>query len=387
MAGRPWGKLEDSILRLVAERGLVNPEGPFSDEAVSELLRELVPPGRSAEGVKSHANRLRLDGVVWAPGAPLDADTIQAARELVEQARAARASRKVSPGQQDTLNGSAGAPPPSQLANDALPVPRPPQPKARRFLDSAPFSPGSDELCLIGGDGHRPFHDRGLWRDFVGLAHHLRPTCTILNGDDMDCKSLGRFPKDHRLRFHPDDQDLESLSRIDPLTGGRILDTELQHEINLLAAHMMELEEATPATEDRRWHIGNHCNRLYKDTLAIRPDLADLHQAGKPHERVLDFGYLTGARGRGWEVKDSRSPDDENYSEWHGVKIGHFKKVLAHSAYTARGLLERFHCNVVQAHTHRGGISYKTVWTAGGREIKWGLEGFCMLPCRCGVDH
>jgi len=318
--------------------------------------------------VKSHANRLRLDGVVWAPGAPLDADTIQAARELVEQARAARAPRKVSPGQRETLSGSAGAPPPSQLA----------QWVASRNADEAADKVGNysarngTEMCVIGGDDHVPFHDRKVEDLFLDFIRRVKPDCVIKPGDLVDFYSISKFPKDLRARIHPTELEAIMARPTDPTTGDIILDTALVREFRL-GNELLRMTAEAAGDARKIFVAGNHENRLAKFLKWKAPELLGMKSTDVRGALKLD--------GLGWEFV--YSGNDASWTDWHGVKVGHFNKVNKHSGYTAKLLCEEKRCRIVQGHTHRGGLHFVNSLDDG--TTHFGMESFCL--CHVAPDY
>jgi hypothetical protein len=74
------------------------------------------------------------------------------------------------------------------------------------------------------------------------------------------------------------------------------------------------------------------------------------------------------------DIKVINNHQRENYYRYGHLLIGHFNKVNKNSGYTAKNLVEEKGMSLIQAHTHRGGVSYKTDF----QDVKKGIENFCL---------
>ena len=250
--------------------------------------------------------------------------------------------------------------------------------KVSKFLDMLSFDSSSYEIATITGDDHIPFDDRELWKRFLEFSHYLQPNSHFYNGDLLDCEEINKFPKDHRLRISAKELEEIMINPTDGISGDLILKTKVQREVDLGYTKFLEFKEASPGTKEVTWNAGNHEYRLENFVKTQCPQFFGLHRARKPEEpSVLDWGYLLRCKELG--VTYNNSGTEQSWTEWNGVKIGHFNKVTKNSGYTAKNLMDEMLCSLVQGHTHRRGSHFRTTRsTKKEGNLVFAIEGGCM---------
>jgi UDP-2,3-diacylglucosamine pyrophosphatase LpxH len=186
---------------------------------------------------------------------------------------------------------------------------------------------------VVAQDFHIPFHDKQLLKLFLSFLGRFKPDRVYLPGDIIDCYLLSKFSKD-------------------PTRGDNF-----QDELDVCKEFLREVKTRSKA--QIYYVTGNHERRLQKYLWGQAPALASL--------RSLSLQNLLGLKEMG--VK---------YSE-DGFKLGdlfvtHGSVCRKHSAYTARGEIEKNGCSGISGHTHRDGKH--TVRKRGGSLAWW--ENYCM---------
>ena len=196
---------------------------------------------------------------------------------------------------------------------------------------------------LVHADIHFPFQDQKILDLIYLFADWWKPDTIIHGGDLMDFYRLSKFSKD------PSPPDM--------------LDREFEAARNHLKILLLLAQEV---------HLieGNHEARLNKYLNDCAPELKSLTQAATG-EVLLTVENILGLNEMGIEFIKMRGR--EAYKRYNDILVGHFNKVSKHSAYTAKALVEDKGISIIQHHTHRGGVYYKTV--IGGQLV--GIENFC----------
>jgi len=190
---------------------------------------------------------------------------------------------------------------------------------------------------VIAQDFHIPFQDPKLLELFLAFLKREKPDRVYLPGDIMDCYHISRFDKDPERRH------------------------TLQDEID--ETHDLLVDIINISQAQVYFSAGNHEKRLQKYLWSKAPALASL--------RGLKLPILLELKGLG--VKYS----EDGY--WLGdLFVTHGSVIRQHSAYTARGEIEKNGCSGISGHTHRDGKH--TVRKRGGNLAWW--ENFCM----CGLN-
>ena len=183
------------------------------------------------------------------------------------------------------------------------------------------------ETAVILSDLHFPFHDSRAIGVALAFIEDTKPETIYLAGDIVDFYALSRFSKDARREL------------------------ELQTELDTTVEFLDALRRSAPLS--RIVFIeGNHEARL-------SAYLQDPMRRALSGLRVLDIRELLSLDVFGIEYVDSIARTA--FAEEGIVKVGHFNAVNKFSAYTAKNLLDRYMCSLVQGHTHRLGTHYRTV--------------------------
>ena len=194
-------------------------------------------------------------------------------------------------------------------------------------------------------DEHFPFQDELARSIALQIVQDFSPDLLILGSDGVDFYSISRFDKDPKRRF------------------------DMQNEIDAWRRGAREWNSAAP--DARKIFIpGNHEDRLRR-YIWRHPEMAGLD--------VLSLDNLLGLYQMNIECDEAIIGENYGQSE---VEIGplvikHGSVVRKHSAYTARGEMDKEFYNVptlFTGHTHRGGTHFAT--TRQG--VVRGVECFCL---------
>lgn len=173
------------------------------------------------------------------------------------------------------------------------------------------------------------------------MADDLQPDLIVINGDLADCWEISKFDKN-----------------------------PAHHQAGRLAKELDEVRDFLRKLRKRFlkarivYILGNHEHRW---ALFISSHARELH--GLPGMTLQDQLGLEDLR-----IECIYSGNRESSWLWGKLLIGHFNLASMHSGYTAKNLLDRKGISLVQAHTHRGGSSFKRLWD---RDIV-AHEGFCL---------
>lgn len=348
----------------------------YSGDDIARFLQEFCPTPRSGPGVARYVRQHHkgyIENVTSGKGLAIPDALKERTRGAIEAARAGQAGSilPVIPRDASVDSETQTSTPPEPFLERAKSAGEPASLEMRGQSENG-------ETCVVGGDLHIPFHDRRTVDLFLEFCECLQPSRIILNGDVMDCYTISKFPKDLRSRIHP--TELEAIMRCptDKETGDKILKSALQREVQLMHDFLRDLRGVCKSAAID-WVYGNHENRLLKLTRRDAPALAGVSRANED-ETVLSFGFLCRVDELGVEIHYSET--DESSTYWHGVAVGHFKKLSVHAGYAGRILSERKRCPVVQAHTHR--IGFCPV-TTGDNRFEFGVEGGCL--CLIGQEY
>jgi len=194
-------------------------------------------------------------------------------------------------------------------------------------------------------DEHYPFQDDNARHVALQIVRDFDPDLLICGSDGVDFYSISSFDKDPKRSFN------------------------IQHEINCWQAGMREWISAAPNA--RKFYIpGNHEDRLRR-YLWRHPEMSGLTVLSL--HRLLELDFM------GIEYEEAIIGENYGQSE---VEVGplvvkHGTVVRKHSAYTARGEMEKEFYSVpvlFTGHTHRGGTHMAT--TRSG--IVRAYECFCL---------
>jgi predicted MPP superfamily phosphohydrolase len=191
------------------------------------------------------------------------------------------------------------------------------------------------------GDLHfRWQHDRAIELT-LRVGDELHPDLIVLNGDLVDCWEISKFDKN----------------------PAHMEKGKLASELKATRDFLFGLRRRYPKAR-LVYILGNHEHRL---ALYIASRARELHGCeGMTLQEQLHLAELG--------VKLVYSGNKESSWLWGKLLIGHFNLASMHSGYTAKNLLDRKGISLIQAHTHRGGSSFKRLWD---RDIV-AHEGFCL---------
>lgn len=164
-----------------------------------------------------------------------------------------------------------------------------------------------------------PFVDEAVLDLVLGFIDDIQPNGVVLNGDVVDCYSIGGFAKN-------------------PLT-----DAQLTREISEAEAVMERLS----VIENKVWIGGNHEDRLRRFVWNHAPQFAGLDVASFPRLfHLADYGF-----------------DWIDYGDFYTIGkllVTHGDLVRQDSGATARAHFAKFGRSLLIGHTHRMGAYYKT---------------------------
>lgn len=185
------------------------------------------------------------------------------------------------------------------------------------------------------GDLHIPYEDSDAIKLAFKFISDYKPSKIVLGGDIIDFYSISHFQR--------------NPNRVD----------NLQSEIDKTVLYLTRLRKIAPQAEII-YMRGNHEDRLRKFLWAT-PELSSLrsmHVEELLHLQDLDIKYT-----------------DELIHQDKDIIYSHKGIVRAHSAYTAKALLDKVgSTNVVHFHTHRSGVHRKS--DAAG--IHTAMESGCL---------
>lgn len=195
--------------------------------------------------------------------------------------------------------------------------------------------------ALVINDLHFPWENARAIELALRVGDELKPDIIVVNGDLMDCWEISHFVKNPR---HASKANLKA-------------------EILTARGFLRDLRNRFPKARII-YTFGNHEFRWAVYISKQAKELFGLK--GMTLEEQLE------CREQNIEVVDSGNK--ENVWRWGKLLIGHFDRVNKHSGYTAKNLLEDKSISLIQAHTHRGGSSFRRLYD---RDIV-AYENFCL---------
>ena len=230
-----------------------------------------------------------------------------------------------------------------------------PPPKPRKQKKT-----GEPRKVVICGDHHVPFHDRTLHQLFLEWLADEQPEEGDINGDLFDFATISR----HRERK----------------SHARPVNENLQEGFNLLR----DYREASPNTV---WRLkkGNHCARLEHLLLDNASGLHDI-RAANDDVSALSFRRLLHLDELGIEYDESdwdiaRTRLSRKLSTRHGPSSG---------KQATKNLLDKFSVSVIQGHTHRLSMLFRTEHTDEEDEpttTRMAAEAGCMCEIKDGLGY
>lgn len=213
---------------------------------------------------------------------------------------------------------------------------------AYRYGRNAFLTPeDSYKTAIVLNDLHIPFEDAKALALALDVADALQPDKIVLNGDVADCWQISQYVKNPKLHTV----------------------ASLKQEIETTRGFLEHLRFRFPGSEIV-YIFGNH---EYRWQVYISKNAGELFGLkGLTLEEQLGLDALG--------IKVVNSGNRENSWQWGNLVIGHFDRVSKHSAMTAKALIDDKAISLIQAHTHRGGSSYRRLYD---RDIV-GYENFCL---------
>jgi len=204
---------------------------------------------------------------------------------------------------------------------------------------------GEKSNVVVANDFHIPNHDPMAVELFLKFIKDIQPDILVLNGDVIDCYEISDFSKSAWVT------------------------QAFQDECRQVEEFLDKLWKCLP--DSRIIYIaGNHEFRLQRYISRNAKEIYFLD--GLRLENIL---YLGGRNIEYVNAPDRLAKFADNYIQINELYIGHFNKVNKHASYTAKNLVEDKGVSLIQGHTHRGGMFYKT--TIDGMVLT-GMENFCM---------
>ena len=180
------------------------------------------------------------------------------------------------------------------------------------------------EKCVVANDFHIPYEDKKVIKLWFEFLEDFKPDTVVINGDLLDCWELSRFDKDPRRGI------------------------KFKEEIQKGEEFFAKLRETLPKA-----HIvyifGNHEFRLQHYIIKNAAALIYFNEIS-----IEDFMHL-----KEYGVEVVNSGLKESYYKYGNLYISHFNKVSKHAGYTAKTLVDDKGVSVMQAHTHRFGLSIR----------------------------
>jgi len=196
------------------------------------------------------------------------------------------------------------------------------------------------EKALVLNDLHFPHENSRAIGLTLKIAEELQPDIIFLNGDIIDCWAISDFVKN-------------------PKTSN----TDFSYEIERTSSFLYNLRWRFPKARII-YIFGNHEYRWVKYIVTHADKLVKLR--GLSLEEQLGLNET--------DILVVNSGNRENSYLWGKLLIGHFDRVNKHSGMTAKNLIDDKSISLIQAHTHRGGSSFRRLYD---RDIV-GYENFCL---------
>lgn len=202
-----------------------------------------------------------------------------------------------------------------------------------------------NKKAIVVNDFHLPFNDPVATDLFFKFLKDFKPHYIVINGDLMDCFEISDFSKSAWSDF------------------------TFKDEISQTKKFFKKLRTLCPQSEII-YIEGNHEFRIKKYLSKNAKELAFLD--GVQLENILELQKF-GVKYVGLNKMIGKYAD--NYIKLGDYYVGHFNRVNKHSAYTAKNLLEDKGVSIIQGHTHRGGVHYKTLVNG---HVHKAIENYCM---------
>jgi predicted phosphodiesterase len=201
------------------------------------------------------------------------------------------------------------------------------------------------QSAIIISDLHIPFHDKKAVEVTTAFIRDYQPDALIINGDLLDFWEVSSFDKDPRIG------------------------TSFKEELEMGRKYLKYLREILPNSKIK-YLEGNHEFRLKKYIMKNAAELSGLE--GLSVEEQLG---LYGLNIEYIQLPPGLSRYDHNDLKIGDLYIGHYNIARKHAGYSAKALMENLGVSLIQAHTHKQGLSSKRL--RDGRELI-AIESGCL---------
>ena len=221
------------------------------------------------------------------------------------------------------------------------------------------------KTAVVSSDHHEPFLDTALWEDHLEMVRNIKPNLYVRNGDIFDFYQISHFLRD--------------VSRESNMTDER----------NQFYRHDLQLNDALYTGRNKKDISkialpGNHEFRINMFLWNLRQNEQKFtyleHLMGVKIQPTW-YNFLK-LKNLGYNVKDFKGRSFPYYMIGR-LLVTHGTIVRTHSAYTARGNMEKYGVSMLTGHTHRGGTHFKTNHVTTHRSD----EGFCMCDPDAAVEY
>lgn len=216
----------------------------------------------------------------------------------------------------------------------------------------------ASDFTVVAGDFHFPEQDDDAVSIFLQAVRDLRPKMVVLNGDLPDMLAVSRYPKDmrhtwslleERIAYHRFLRELFAITS--EIEGCRVIETDANH--------------SGSGVESRWWRY-------------LSERLGELRALGDVMEN-LSYTKV-------WHPQEEWCQIEQlDYVQvTDGLIALHGDVVRSKAAYSARGMLDKWHHSLIHGHTHRTGMTSYRMPPVGGRpeRILRAYEGGCMCKLK-----
>jgi hypothetical protein len=207
-----------------------------------------------------------------------------------------------------------------------------------------PQTKGNLETTLIIGDTHFGHECPSTLNIFLKTVEELRPQKIILNGDTLDMSYISRYPKDYR--------------NVVPLHEERKRFHDFLYEL-----HSLTEKDQTEIIETNANHSGDNASGRWWRYLNDR--LGEILSLDIVQEK-LSYESIFHPHGDGVRIKLQEHVElvPERLIVLHG------DVVRKRGGFSASALLEKWYISTICNHTHRVGMSPRTLPSIGNRETE-----------------
>jgi UDP-2,3-diacylglucosamine pyrophosphatase LpxH len=197
------------------------------------------------------------------------------------------------------------------------------------------------EKSIVINDIHIPFEDKRAVKLVFDFIEWFKPDRVFINGDLLDCQTVGRFVNDP---FH-------EVSMVDEIVQGR--------------EFLEKLRSILKKNAKIHYIYGNHEFRFQNYIINNARSLRGLEGLTLKEQLYCDD----------YGVDVVYSGLRESYMQYGKLFVGHYNKVSKHGGYTVKSLIDDKGVSVIHGHTHRFGTHYRTLLDG---TVLGGFENGCL---------